>query len=62
MTATPGKCLSNRGLERYRAEIIYQKHKAILKSALTAFLEFGYDGTTVDYVAQQAEVSKSTLT
>lgn len=61
VTAAPSRSRSTRGLERHRAEVICQKHKAILKSALIAFLEFGYDRTTVDYVAQQAEVSKATL-
>ncbi|YAF98453.1 MAG: TetR/AcrR family transcriptional regulator [Nodularia sp. CChRGM 3473] len=49
------------GLARYRAEISRQKQEAILKAALDAFLEFGYDRTTIDYVAQQAEVSTATL-
>lgn len=49
------------GLARYRAEISRQKQQAILKAALDAFLEFGYDRTTIDYVAQQAEVSTATL-
>jgi TetR/AcrR family transcriptional regulator, regulator of autoinduction and epiphytic fitness len=49
------------GLEQYRAEITRQKQAAILKAALAAFLEFGYDRTTIDYVAQQAEVSTATL-
>jgi TetR/AcrR family transcriptional regulator, regulator of autoinduction and epiphytic fitness len=49
------------GLEEYRAEVSRQKQESILKAALVAFLEFGYDRTTIDYVAQQAEVSTATL-
>ncbi|MBD2260229.1 TetR/AcrR family transcriptional regulator [Pseudanabaena sp. FACHB-2040] len=49
------------GLARYRAEVSRQKQEAILKAALNAFLELGYDRTTIDYVAQQAEVSTATL-
>lgn len=49
------------GLEQYRAEVKRQKQDAILKAALAAFLELGYDRTTIDYVAQQAEVSTATL-
>lgn len=49
------------GLEQYRAEITRQKQAAILKAALAAFSEFGYDRTTIDYVAQQAKVSTATL-
>ena len=49
------------GLARYRAEITQQKQAAILKAALAAFSEFGYDRTTIDYVAQQASVSTATL-
>ncbi|MBW4662129.1 MAG: TetR/AcrR family transcriptional regulator [Drouetiella hepatica Uher 2000/2452] len=49
------------GLEQYRAEVSRQKQEAILNAALTAFLEFGYDRTTIDYVAQKAEVSTATL-
>jgi TetR/AcrR family transcriptional regulator, regulator of autoinduction and epiphytic fitness len=49
------------GLEQYRAEVSRQKQEAILKAALAAFLEFGYDRTTIDYVAQKAEVSTATL-
>jgi AcrR family transcriptional regulator len=49
------------GLEQYRAEVSRQKQEAILQAALAAFLELGYAGTTVDYVAQQAEVSTATL-
>lgn len=49
------------GLARYRAEVSRQKQEAILKAALAAFLEFGYDRTTIDYVAQHAEVSTATL-
>jgi AcrR family transcriptional regulator len=49
------------GLKQYRAEVSRQKQEAILNAALAAFLEFGYDRTTIDYVAQQAEVSTATL-
>ncbi|ACK68403.1 transcriptional regulator, TetR family (plasmid) [Rippkaea orientalis PCC 8801] len=49
------------GLEQYRAEVSRQKQQAILQAALTAFLEFGYDRTTIDYVAQKAQVSTATL-
>ena len=49
------------GLEQYRAEISRQKREAILKAALAAFLELGYDRATIDYVAQQAKVSTATL-
>jgi TetR/AcrR family transcriptional regulator, regulator of autoinduction and epiphytic fitness len=49
------------GLEEYRAEVSRQKQESILRAALVAFLEFGYDRTTIDYVAQQAEVSTATL-
>ncbi|MBC7972115.1 MAG: TetR/AcrR family transcriptional regulator [Verrucomicrobia bacterium] len=49
------------GLEAYRAEITRQKQESILKAALVAFSEFGYDRTTIDYVAQQAKVSTATL-
>lgn len=49
------------GLARYRADISRQKQAAILKAALAAFIEFGYDRTTIDYVAQHAEVSTATL-
>lgn len=49
------------GIEEYRAEVSRQKQESILKAALVAFLEFGYDRTTIDYVAQQAEVSTATL-
>jgi AcrR family transcriptional regulator len=49
------------GLARYRAEVSRQKQEAILKAALDAFLELGYDRTTIDHVAQQAEVSTATL-
>lgn len=49
------------GLEQYRAEVSRQKQEAILKAALAAFLALGYDRTTIDYVAQQADVSTATL-
>lgn len=49
------------GLEQYRAELKRKKQTAILQAALDAFLELGYDRTTVDYVAQQAQVSTATL-
>jgi len=49
------------GLAGYRAEVSRQKQEAILQAALDAFLELGYAGTTVDYVAQQAKVSTATL-
>lgn len=49
------------GLAHYRAEVSRQKQAAILKAALNAFLELGYDRTTIDYVAQQASVSTATL-
>lgn len=49
------------GLARYRAEVSRQKQEAILSAALAAFLEFGYDRTTIDYIAQKADVSTATL-
>lgn len=49
------------GLARYRAEVSRQKQEAILKAALNTFLEQGYDRTTIDQIAQQAEVSTATL-
>ncbi|MBW4662351.1 MAG: TetR/AcrR family transcriptional regulator [Drouetiella hepatica Uher 2000/2452] len=49
------------GLEQYRAEVSRQKQEEILKAALTAFLEFGYARTTIDYIAQQSKVSTATL-
>lgn len=49
------------GLAQYRADITRKKQESILNAALAAFLEFGYDRTTIDYVAQQAAVSTATL-
>jgi len=49
------------GLAGYRADVSRRKQEAILQAALEAFLELGYAGTTVDYVAQQAKVSTATL-
>lgn len=49
------------GLAQYRAEVTRQKQASILKAALAAFSEFGYDRTTIDYIAQQAKVSTATL-
>ena len=49
------------GLAQYRAEITRQKQASILKAALAAFSQFGYDRTTIDHVAQQANVSTATL-
>lgn len=49
------------GLAAYQARVVAEKRRAILDAAAAAFLEAGYDGTTLEAVARRAQVSTGTL-
>ena len=38
-----------------------KKHESILEAAITCFVEHGYDGTSMDMIAECAEASKRTV-
>ena len=39
----------------------FNKREQILKAAVTAFLERGFEGTSMDFIAKQADVARRTL-
>lgn len=49
------------GLAKYQHNLASRKHQDIVIAATHVFLKQGYDGATVDAVAQQASVSLATL-
>lgn len=49
------------GIEQYRAAVRERNRQTILKAALAAFLEHGYDRTSLEQIARQAGLSTATL-
>jgi TetR/AcrR family transcriptional regulator of autoinduction and epiphytic fitness len=48
-------------LEEYRKQVANQKRQAILDAAIKHFLAIGYERTTLEMVAKEAEVSTATV-
>ncbi|WP_144185468.1 TetR/AcrR family transcriptional regulator C-terminal domain-containing protein [Elioraea rosea] len=59
MTSRPARAPG--GLAAYQARVVAEKRRAILDAAAAAFLQSGYDGTTLEAVARRAGVSTGTL-
>ncbi len=53
--------MENQKKESWHKQIARQKKSAILDAATTLFLRTGYDGTTLEAIAKEAEVSTGTL-
>lgn len=49
------------GLEKYRHEVRTAKRKSIIDTAVLHFAKFGYQGTMVAGIAEDANVSSATL-
>ena len=57
-----GKAIAKRAWEtQARIEIAARKRDQIMQGALRVFLQYGYEGTSMDRVASEAGVSKPTI-